>query len=59
MQLSIIWIPKSWKIFETEKYLKHDNLLDFSDLDLFSELNIFKVILGLKNDKPINIINYI
>jgi len=39
--------------------LKHDNLLDFSDLDLFSELNIFKVILGLKNDKPINIINYI
>jgi len=25
-----------------EKYLKHDNLLDLDDLDLFSELNILK-----------------
>jgi len=25
-----------------EKHLKHDNLLDLDDLDLFSELNIFK-----------------
>jgi len=34
-----------------EKYLKHDNLLDFDGLDLFSELNILKEIIGLKNDK--------
>jgi len=34
--------------------LKHDNLLDLNDLDLFLELNI-----RLKNDKPIDILNYI
>jgi len=42
-----------------EKYLKHDNLLDLDGLDLFSELNILKEIIGLKNDKPIDILNYI
>ena len=42
-----------------EKYLKHDNLLDLDDLDLFSELNILKEIIGLENDKPIDILNYI
>jgi len=42
-----------------EKYLKHDNLLDLDDLDLFLELNILKEIIGLENDKSINIINYI
>jgi len=29
------------------------------DLDLFSELNILKEIIRLKNDKPIDILNYI
>ena len=42
-----------------KKYLKHDNLLDLDSLDLFSELNILKEIIGLKNDKPIDILNYI
>jgi len=42
-----------------EKYLKHDNLLNFDGLDLFLKLNILKEILGLKNDKLINILNYI
>jgi len=39
--------------------LKHDNLLDLNDLDLFSELNILKEIIGLENDKPIDIFNFI
>ena len=30
------------KCLNLEKYLKHDNLLDLDDLDLFSELNILK-----------------
>ena len=42
-----------------KKYLKHDNLLDLDGLDLFSELNILKEIIGLENDKPIDILNYI
>jgi len=29
------------------------------DLDLFSELDIFKEIIRLENDKPIDILNYI
>ena len=39
--------------------MKHDHLLDFDGLDLFSELNILKEIIGLENDKPIDILNYI
>jgi len=42
-----------------KKYLKHDNLLYLDGLYLFSELNILKEIIGLKNDKPIDILNYI
>ena len=42
-----------------EKYFKHDNLFDLNGLDLFSELNILKKIIGLENDKPIDILNYI
>jgi len=42
------------KCLNLEKYLKHDNLLDLNGLDLFSEL-----IIGLKNDKSIDILNYI
>jgi len=42
-----------------KKYLKHDNLLDIDGLDLFSELDILKEIIGLENDKPIDILNYI
>jgi len=38
------------KCLNLEKYLKHDNLLDLG-LDLFSELNILKEIIGLENDK--------
>jgi len=45
--------------FLNEKYLKHDNLLYLDDLDLFSKLNILKEIIGLKNNKPIDILNYI
>jgi len=33
--------------------------LDLDGLDLFSELNILKEIIGLENDKPIDILNYI
>jgi len=44
---------KPWKVFE------NDNLLDLDHLDLFSELNILKDIIGLENDKPIDIFNYI
>jgi len=47
------------KYLNLEKYLKHDNLLDLDGLDLFSELNILKEIIGLENDKPIDILNYI
>jgi len=39
--------------------LKYDNLLDLDGLDLFSELNILKDIIGLGNDKQIDILNYI
>jgi len=39
--------------------LKHDNLLNIDDLDLFSKLNILKEIVSLENDKPINILPYI
>ena len=54
------WIRKHrWVFFEYEKYLKHDNLLNIDDLDLFSELNILKEIIGLENDKSIDIFNYI
>ena len=42
-----------------EKQLKHDNLLDLDGLDLFLELNILKEIIGLENDKAIDILNYI
>jgi len=41
------------KCLNLEKYLKHDNLLDLDGLDLFSELNILKEIIGLENDKPL------
>ena len=47
------------KCLNLEKSLKHDNLLDVDGLDLFSELNILKEIIGLENDKPIDILNYI
>ena len=47
------------KCLNLEKYLKHDNLLDLDGLYLFSELNILKDIIGLENDKPIDILNYI
>jgi len=47
------------KCLNLKKYLKHDNLLDLDDLDLFLELNILKEIIGLENYKPIDILNYI
>ena len=47
------------KCLNLEKSLKHDNLLDVDGLDLFLELNILKEIIGLQNDKPIDILNYI
>jgi len=42
-----------------EKSLKHDNSLDIDEFDLILELNILRKIIGLKNDKPIEILNYI
>ena len=45
------------KCLNLEISLKHDNLLDVDGLDLFSELNILKEIIGLQNDKPIDILN--
>ena len=34
-------------------------MLDLDGLDLFSESNILKDIIGFENDKPIDILNYI
>jgi len=42
-----------------EKSSKYDNLLDIDGFDLFSELNILREIIGLKNDKLIDLLNYI
>jgi len=39
-----------------EKCLKS---LDLNGLDLFSNLNILKEIIRFKNDKPIDVLNYI
>ena len=47
------------KCLNLEKYLKHDNLLDIDGFDSISELNILRKIIGLENDKPIDILNYI
>ena len=47
------------KCLNLEKYLKHDNSLDIDKFDLISELNILRKIIGLENDKPIDILNYI
>ena len=46
------------KCLNLEKSLKHDNLLNIDGFDLFSELNILREIICLKNDKPIDIFNY-
>jgi len=34
-------------------------LLDLDSLDIFLELNVLKEIIGLKNDKSFDILNYI
>ena len=47
------------KCINLEKSLKYDNLLDIDRFALFSELNILREIIGLENDKPIDILNYI
>jgi len=47
------------KMLKTWKFLKHDNLLNIDGFDLISELNILREIIGLKNDKPIDILNFI
>ena len=47
------------KYLNVEILLKHDNWLYSDGFDLFSELNILREITGLKNDKLIDIINYI
>jgi len=46
-------------MLKTWKFLKHDNLLNIDGFDLISELNILREIIGLKNDKPIDILNFI
>jgi len=47
------------KCLNFEKSLKHDNLLDIGGFDLFSELDILREIIGVENDKSIDILNYI
>ena len=47
------------KCLNFEKTLKHDNMLDINGFDLLSWLNIFIEIIGLKNNKSIDILNYI
>ena len=42
-----------------EDFLKHDIYYDIDGLDLFSELNILKEILQIKDYTPIDILNYI
>ena len=44
------------KYLNLEKSLKHDNFLNIGEFDLFFKLNI---IINLKNDKLIDILNYI
>jgi len=44
------------KCLTLKKNLKHDNLLDIDRFDFISEL---RKIIGLENDKPIDILNYI
>jgi len=47
------------KCLNLGKSLKHDNLLDIDGFDLILELNILRKIIGLKIDKPIDILNRI
>jgi len=47
------------KCLNLEKSLKRDNLLDIDEFNLFYELNILREIIGLENDKPIDLLNYI
>jgi len=47
------------KCLNLEKSLKRDHLLYIDEFDLFSKLNILREIIGLENDKPIDILNYI
>jgi len=47
------------KCLNLEKSLKYDNSLDIDGFDLILELNILIEIIGLENDKPIDILNYI
>jgi len=47
------------KCLNLKKSLKHDNSLDIDGFDLISELNILREIIGLDNDKAIDILNYI
>ena len=55
--LDCVFLKK--KCLNLPKYLKHDNLLDLDNLDLFSVLNILKDIIRLENNKPIDILNCI
>jgi len=47
------------KCLNLEISLKHDNLLDIDEFDLFSKLNILRETIGLENVKQTNIFNYI
>jgi len=47
------------KCLNLEKSLKHDNSLNIDGFNLISKLNILREIIGLKNDKLIDILNYI
>ena len=42
-----------------ESFLKHDIYYDIDDLNLFSELKVLKEILQIKENNPIDILNYI
>ena len=39
--------------------MKHDNLLDIDGFNLFSELNILREIIDLKNNKLFDVLTYI
>jgi len=47
------------KYLNLEKSVKHDKSLDIDGFDLISKLNILREIIGLENDKSIDILNYI
>jgi len=55
--IDISFLKEKW--LNIEKYLKHYNSLDIDGFDLISKINTLREIIGFKNDKLIDILNYI